>query len=209
MLYYENKAKKKGFTHIIGIDEAGRGPLAGPVVAAAVCLKKIKFENKISDSKKLTFRQREKAFEEILLNAHTGVGIINESVIDTFNILKATHLAMTAAVFRLMQKLPLELKGKKDFSKSVYLIIDGNSFVSDLPYVYETIVGGDHLSLSIACASIIAKVTRDRILNVYDQIFPQYGFKKHKGYPTLAHRSALHKYGPSVIHRKTFNFSLK
>lgn len=205
MLYYENKAKKEGFFIIIGIDEAGRGPLAGPVVAAAVSLKQRKFRNKIDDSKKMTACQREKAFVEIFDNAHVGIGIINEAAIDTVNILQATYRAMERAVVHLISRLPKSKTAAKNFSNSICLLIDGNSFRSDLPYAYRTIVKGDGLSLSIACASIIAKVTRDRILNTYDRIFPDYGFKQHKGYPTLAHRLAISKYGVSPIHRKSFS----
>ncbi len=206
MLYFENKAKEKGFTFVIGVDEAGRGPLAGPVVACAVVLKKKKFRCKICDSKKINSRQREKAFEEIMQNAYVGIGIVNESIIDKINILRATHSAMSIAVASVVSKLPKSKTQARNFHKKVRILIDGNSFKSDLPYAFETIVRGDNLSLSIACASIIAKVTRDRILDNYDKEFPQYGFKRHKGYPTLAHRKALVKHGPSPIHRMTFQY---
>ena len=208
MFHFENQARRKGFRLIIGIDEAGRGPLAGPVVASAVCLKKRKFRNKICDSKKINSRQREKAFQEILENAYVGVGIMNESIIDTENILKATFHAMTQAVKELMARLPIHETEDRNFKNNVCLLVDGNSFKTDLPYVYQTIVGGDSLSASIACASIVAKVTRDRILNIYDRVFPQYGFKRHKGYPTKAHRAAIQIHGLSLIHRKTFRYSL-
>ena len=204
MFRFENLARRKGFRLIIGIDEAGRGPLAGPVVASAVCLKKRNFRSKICDSKKINTRQREKAFYEILENAYVGVSIMSESIIDTENILKATFHAMTQAVHRLIERLPADEIQQRDLNRDVCLLVDGNSFKTNLPYSYQTIVGGDDLSISIACASIVAKVTRDRILNIYDRVFPQYGFKQHKGYPTKAHRAAIQTHGLSVIHRKTF-----
>ncbi|OGX08121.1 MAG: ribonuclease HII [Omnitrophica WOR_2 bacterium GWA2_47_8] len=207
MLDYERKVKKNGFSLIIGIDEAGRGPLAGPVVAAAVALKDFQFKNKIRDSKKLTPLQRESAFHEISDKAYIGVGIISESVIDDKNILQATCHAMSVAVEQLISRLPQDLHDQV-LAKTVYLLIDGNYFRSDLPFQYQTIINGDNLSLSIACASVIAKVTRDRILNSYDQVYPQYGFKQHKGYPTEKHIEALKKYGPSLIHRKSFTPNL-
>lgn len=206
MLYYENKAKEKGFKFIVGVDEAGRGPLAGPVVASAVILKKTKFRRKICDSKKLNSRQREEAFAEILENAYVGIGIVDETIIDKINILRATHSAMSRAVLEVISKIPKSAARAKNLDKKICILVDGNSFISDLPYVFETIVKGDNLSLSIASASIIAKVTRDRILDNYDVEFPQYGFKQHKGYPTLAHRRALVRYGPTPIHRRTFQF---
>ncbi len=205
MLDYEKKAEKKGYRSIIGIDEAGRGPLAGPVVASAVHLKSRNFLAKIDDSKKLNARQREKAFIEIYEKAFVGIGVVSETVIDSTNILDATFRAMTLAVHDLLKHLPKSLKGAKNFSKKVCLLIDGPYFRSDLPFHIQTIVKGDSLSLSIACASIVAKVTRDRILNIYDKVFPGYGFAKHKGYPTNEHRKAIQKLGPSVIHRKTFH----
>ena len=206
MLVYERRSKARGFGLIIGVDEAGRGPLAGPVVAAAVALVNSRFQNPIRDSKKISPAQRERAFLEIYQKAHVGVSIISEAVIDATNILKATHMAMTAAVRHLISRLPAEQTNHQDFPGTVCLLIDGNSFKSDLEYHFETIVGGDDRSRSIACASIIAKVTRDRILNIYDRIYPQYGFKNHKGYGTLTHRLAVKRYGPSLIHRKTFRW---
>jgi len=203
MLYYENQAKKKGFRFIIGVDEAGCGPLAGPVVASAVLLKSRKFQNRIDDSKKITARQREKAFHEIFQNAYVGTSVVNEAVIDSQNILKARFLAMNWAVERLIAQLS-KTHTQDGFSGQVCLLIDGNSFRTDLPYSYQTIIRGDNRSLSIACASIIAKVIRDRVLYIYDKVFPQYGFRQHKGYPTRAHREAILKNGFSPIHRKTF-----
>lgn len=204
MLPYEEKAKQNGFNHIIGIDEAGRGPLAGPVVASAVVLKNHSFQTHITDSKRITPLQREKAFQEIYDNAYVGIGIISESVIDEHNILNATFLAMRNAVDDVIAQMPLNMTRDKNFVDQVCLLIDGNRFKTDLPYHYQTIVKGDSLVLSIACASIIAKVIRDRILTIYDKIFPEYGFKKHKGYPTAQHRQIVREIGPSLIHRKSF-----
>ncbi len=205
MFHFENQASQRGFHLVIGIDEAGRGPLAGPVVACAVSLKKKKFQNKICDSKKISAAKREKAFHEIWENAYVGIGIMNEAVIDAENILEATFHAMNVAVNRLIMKLPSRETSQENFDKQVCLLVDGNLFRTNLPYFYQTIIKGDDLSTSIACASIVAKVTRDRILNIYDRIFPQYGFKNHKGYATFEHREAIKRNGLSPIHRKTFH----
>lgn len=206
MLDYEKKAANSGFSLIIGVDESGRGPLAGPVVASAVCLKTRKFRNKIKDSKSISARQRQTVFDEILGKAYVGVGIISESVIDKDNILQATFFAMNNAVADLIVQLPEAVRGQKDFEQRVCLLIDGHLFRTRLPYAYQTIIRGDTRVLSIACASIVAKVTRDRILKIYDKIFPEYGFREHKGYATLKHRQALERFGLSIIHRKTFQF---
>ena len=206
MLDYENEVKADGFSLIIGIDEAGRGPLAGPVVAAAVALKSNNFLSVIRDSKKISPLQRDKAFDEIYQNAYVGVGIVPETIIDQINILEATFLAMNNAVKELETKLPLSTKEQEGFSEKVCLLIDGNSFKSSVPYVFKTVVKGDSKVLSIACASIIAKVTRDRIMCEYDKDFPVYGFKKHKGYPTVEHKQALREHGPSRIHRRSFRY---
>ena len=200
MLYYERKLKKKGFDLIIGVDEVGRGPLAGPVVAAAVTLKTNRFKNRIDDSKKLTPRQRENAFLEIDNKAFFGIGIVNENIIDRLNILEATRIAMEHAVLDLLGKL------KKRRKINMHLIVDGNvKLETRLPVT--NIIRGDSKSKSIACASIMAKVTRDRIMDIYDKVYPQYGFIKHKGYPTEMHRRALHKFGPSIIHRRSFCYA--
>jgi ribonuclease HII len=197
MLVHEQKAREEGFDLLVGIDEAGRGPLAGPVVAAAVCINEHHFSCRIDDSKKLTEKNRQDAFDEIVANCDFGVGIISEEQIDKHNILQATFMAMKAAILDLAMQV--QLKPDK-----VCLLIDGNQFTSDLPYAHRTIVGGDAQSLSIACASIIAKVTRDRLLVEYDKIFPQYGFAKHKGYPTKEHKKAIALHGLSPIHRRSF-----
>ena len=208
LLKFEKKAKRDGFTLIIGVDEAGRGPLAGPVVAAAVALKGFKFKNRIFDSKQLTPVQRESAYHEICDNAYVGVGVISESVIDIHNILQATFFAMGNAVNNLIARLPAEIREEHGFHKKVCLLIDGNHFKSDLPYNVQTIITGDALSLSIAAGSIVAKVTRDRILKMYDRVFPQYGFSKHKGYATRQHVASIKEHGLSIIHRKSFSIPL-
>ena len=202
----EQKIQAQGFKLVIGIDEVGRGPLAGPVVAAAVLLKKRRFRVSIRDSKVMTPENRQEAFHEILNNAYIGVGIVSEVDIDQINILQATFLAMTNAVQQLMLRFSRDQK-QIDNTSQICLLIDGNQFKSDLPYAYRTVIGGDAKILSIACASIVAKVTRDRILNMYDQIFPDYGFRRHKGYPTREHRMAMEKHGPSLIHRKSFQWT--
>ena len=204
---YEHEIRTEGFNLIIGVDEAGRGPLAGPVVASAVALKSDEFQSKISDSKTLSARQREVAFYEIYEKAYVGVGIVSESVIDRGNILEATFLAMTNAVENVIAQFAVVEDGGNAFQQNVCLLIDGNLFRSDLTYAYRTIVKGDNIVLSIACASIIAKVTRDRILNVYDAIYPQYGFKRHKGYPTPQHKEAISIHGRSLIHRRSYKHS--
>lgn len=203
MLHYERKAKRQ-YHLVIGLDEAGRGPLAGPVVASAVALKKFDFQNTIRDSKCLTALQREAAFHEIFENAYVGVGMMSETVVDSVNILNATFLAMDSAVRQLLTRLPPGLSPVQSSETKVCLLVDGNCFRTNLPFPYQTIVDGDALSLSIACASIIAKVTRDRILKVYGRIYPQYGFEQHKGYSTPEHREAIRRHGLSLIHRKSF-----
>lgn len=197
--YYEKKLKRAGYNLIIGVDEAGRGPLAGPVVAAAVALhKRARFKNRIDDSKKLTLFQREKAFKEIIGNSVYGIGIIDEGMIDYFNIFAATRMAMEQAVSALLDKLKYLSRQK------LHIIVDGGVRLN-IDFSFTNIIKGDSKSKSIACASILAKVTRDRIMALYDKVYPQYGFFRHKGYPTKMHRSALRKFGPSLIHRKSFS----
>jgi ribonuclease HII len=204
LLYHETQARKNGLRFILGVDEAGRGPLAGPVVAAAVCLRDFRFENGINDSKKMTPKARQAAFHEIFEKAYVGIGVVSETAIDAVNILNASHMAMDMAVDQLVESLPRAVSVQEDFKRQVILLVDGNIFRTRLPYSYKTIIQGDGKSLSIACASIVAKVYRDRILEAYDKVFPQYGFRQHKGYPTDKHYAALKKHGASMIHRKTF-----
>lgn len=197
MLYYEHKLKREGFRFIIGVDEAGRGPLAGPVVSAAVLLKTHNFNSRIDDSKKLSALEREKAFPDIINNSVFGISVISEKVIDRINILEATRLSMQQAVNSLVKKMDVLKK------TGIYVIADGNMEL-DLIFPCLSIVGGDSKSKSIAAASILAKVTRDRIMQKYDRVYPEYGFARHKGYPTREHRKILKDIGPSAIHRKSF-----
>ncbi len=190
MLYHERKLRRQGKKHIAGIDEAGCGPLAGPVVASAVILKSYDFNNRIADSKVLTSGSREKAYEEILRKAYVGIGVVGEKEIDRINILQAAHRAMVLAV--------RDLAVDPD-----YLLIDGIRY-PEIPYQRLALVNGESRSISIACASIVAKVTRDLIMSYYDTVYPKYGFAQHKGYGTKAHLSAIKRYGPSPIHRFSF-----
>lgn len=189
MTKYEEKYIKKGYVNIIGIDEAGRGPIAGPVVAASVLLKKDYKYSYINDSKKLTERQRNIAYEDIMKNAIVGIGIINNKIIDKVNILEATKLAMLKSIENI-NVIP------------EIVLIDAVKINTN----YETlsIIKGDQKSISIAAASIIAKVTRDNIMKEYGLKYPLYLFEKHKGYPTKQHKELVEIYGACSIHRKTF-----
>ncbi len=190
-LHFEEEGKKNGFRAIAGIDEAGRGPLAGPVVAAAVILPEIFDLPGLTDSKQLTAAHRERLFRLIRVQALAiGVGIVSPLEIDSRNILQATFLAMTLAVQR--------LKIVPDF-----LLVDGNQPVP-MPIRQKALVKGDARSLSIAAASVMAKVVRDRMMAGYDRRFPGYGFARHKGYGCAAHLEALRRLGPSILHRRTF-----
>ena len=191
MFSYENTARAKGYENIIGVDEAGRGPLAGPVVAAAVSLAPGWFLEEINDSKMLSPRVRAKLFPIIKKNSlGYGVGIVDVATIDRINILQASLLAMKYAV----EAVPI---------KANLLLIDGNKPI-DTQIDQWTIVKGDSLSYSIAAASILAKVTRDKIMEQYHKQFPHYAFDRHKGYGTSLHRNAIKEYGPCPIHRRTF-----
>jgi ribonuclease HII len=189
---YEKKCYENGYKYIAGIDEAGRGPLAGPVVAAAVILPKDCLIEGVNDSKKVSEKKREKLYDVIIQNAVAwGVGIMDNNVIDEINILNATRKAMHTAIE--------ELQVKPD-----YILIDAEKKVDTNGIPYLPIIKGDALSISIAAASIIAKVTRDRMMREYDKIFPMYGFEKHKGYGTKAHVEAIRENGLCMIHRKSF-----
>ena len=193
---YEIAAREKGYKYVCGIDEAGRGPLAGPVCAAAVILPEgIEIEG-LNDSKKLTEKKREKLYDIIIEKAIAyGIAFADEKEIDEINILQATFLAMKRA----QEKLGV---------KADYALVDGNR-MPKLNIDGETIVSGDALSPSIAAASILAKVTRDRLMMEYDKEFPQYQFAKHKGYGTKVHTEAIKAFGPSKIHRLTFLKKIK
>lgn len=187
---YEDKAREVGYQFIAGIDEVGRGPLAGPVVASAVILDKNQPILGLNDSKKLSLTKRNDLFEEIQNKAAAiGIGIISAERIDQTNILKATKLAMIEAV----EKLTI---------KADYLLIDAESL--KIPIDQQSIIKGDMNSNSIAAASIIAKVTRDNIMTEYDKMYPGYGFDSNVGYGTKVHLEGLEKNGPTPIHRKTF-----
>jgi ribonuclease HII len=189
---FEKKAFQKGFSRIAGIDEAGRGPLAGPVVSAAVILPVSSSQIPgVSDSKKLTPKKRDYLYDKIYDFAiSVGIGIIDPLEIDRINILQAALASMAMAVENLVPQPDC-------------LLVDGTFKISSvLPQ--EPIPKGDDRSISIAAASIIAKVTRDRMMEKYHQDYPQFGFLKHKGYPTRAHKEAIQKFGCCPIHRKSF-----
>jgi ribonuclease HII len=191
MLAFESEAARRGYRVVAGVDEAGRGPLAGPVVAAAVILPDGLILPRVNDSKKLSAALRDELFEVISREALAiGVGFGDHDLVDRVNILQATLFAMRDAV--------LLLSPAPDF-----ILIDGISRIPvNLPQ--RTIKKGDSLSLSIAAASIIAKVTRDRIMLAYDALYPGYGFAGHKGYGAASHLAAIARLGPSPIHRKSF-----
>jgi len=193
MAFYEKALWIQGFKNIAGVDEAGRGPLAGPLVAAAVILPPYKFVQGIKDSKKLTPSLRNKLFDFIKNEAVSfSLGIVDASSIDDHNIYQAGLKAMERAI-----------KGLK--VKAEYVLVDAFK-IPGLDIPQNPVIKGDSLSISIACASVLAKVTRDRIMEDYDRVYPQYGFSQHKGYATKEHIKALRLYGPSPIHRHSFNW---
>jgi len=188
---FERDAHSRGVHYVAGIDEAGRGPLAGPVVAAAVVLPSSFPIPDIADSKTLTPKKRSRLYDDIYRHAvSVGIGVVDAVEIDRINILQAVLLAMLFSVGNLRPR-------------PGYLLIDGNTPIhTELPQ--QVIPKGDSRSISIAAASIIAKVTRDRLMVLYDEEYPQFGFRRHKGYPTKDHKAAIRKYGSCPIHRKTF-----
>jgi ribonuclease HII len=191
LLTFERLARNSGFPLVAGIDEAGRGPLAGPVVAAAVILPAGLLIKGVNDSKKLSPDTRERLFDAIIAQAlSVGVGMGSAELIDRINILQATRHAMLEAVSQLAPQPD-------------YILIDGISTINS-PIPQKTIKKGDSLSLSIAAASIIAKVTRDRLMRELDKIHPGYGFSGHKGYGSVLHLEAIRRLGPSPVHRLTF-----
>ena len=188
----ENELYLKGAKRICGIDEAGRGPLAGPVVVAAVIMPEDSFIEGVNDSKKVSEKKREKLYDEITSSAIAwGVGIIEPQEIDDINILNATKKGVTTALKELIEKPDI-------------ILVDALTGIDTLGIPYQSIIKGDAKSYSIAAASIIAKVTRDRIMRQWDEIYPEYGFEKHKGYGTKAHIDAIKNIGICPIHRKTF-----
>ncbi|MDM8550467.1 ribonuclease HII [Desulfobacterales bacterium HSG2] len=191
MRTYEKKAEDKGFSIIAGVDEAGRGPLAGPVVSAAVILPALFPVSGVNDSKKLSPKKRDYLYENIYEHALSiGIGIVDPVEIDRINILQASLLSMAMSVDN--------LNPQPD-----YLLIDGTFRIpSDIRQ--EPVTHGDGLSISIAAASVVAKVTRDRLMERYHRDYPQFGFSSHKGYPTRAHKEAIRKFGCCPIHRRSF-----
>ncbi|MCI8481622.1 MAG: ribonuclease HII [Clostridia bacterium] len=186
---YENE---KNVKYICGIDEAGRGPLAGPVVVASVIMPKNSMIEGVNDSKKVSEKKREELYDKIIEEAITyGIGVIDEKEIDTINILQATKKALTMS----LQELTI---------KPNLILVDALKGIDTLGIPYRSIIKGDALCYSISAASIIAKVTRDRIMRQWEEAYPQYGFEKHKGYGTSAHIQAIKEYGLCPIHRRSF-----
>ena len=203
----EKKLSKKGYKFIIGIDEVGRGPLAGPVVACAFCfdfgtkpgfLKEARLLSSIRDSKQLSHKKREEIYKLLKKdsNIEWGIGRAYPQMIDEINILQATKLAMKRAVINLKKKI-------KTHNRE-FLLIDGN-FGIDISIPQKSIIKGDQKVLSISAASIIAKVTRDRLMVNYHKKYPQYCFDKHKGYGSQLHRDLIKKHGRCSLHRQTFH----
>lgn len=188
----EKELYNKGFEYICGIDEAGRGPLAGPVVVAGVIMPKDSMIEGVNDSKKVSEKKREKLYDVILEEALSySVAIIGQDVIDEINILNATKQGVTKVVEELDVKPNL-------------ILVDALTHINTKGIPYDSIIKGDAKCYNIAAASIIAKVTRDRIMREWDEIYPQYGFINHKGYGTAKHIEAIKEYGPCPIHRRSF-----
>lgn len=193
---FEQNLYDEGNKLICGIDEAGRGPLAGPVVVGAVVMKPDSKLEWVNDSKKVTEKRREILYDRIIEESLAwGVGIVSWDEIDDLNILNATKKGLTIALKQVVDKLQ---------TKPDIVLVDALREIDTLGIPYQSIIKGDATCYSIACSSIIAKVTRDRIMREYDDAFPEYGFAKHKGYGTKEHIEAIKKYGPCLIHRKSF-----
>lgn len=194
---------QKGLKTIAGIDEAGRGPLAGPVVVACCLMPRNSMIEGVNDSKKIAEKKREKLYESITEKAISyGVGIIGQTEIDEINILNATKKGLTKAIHEMEEKL--KQKPELGIIKPDAILVDALTKIDTDGIPYQSIVHGDAISYSIACSSIIAKVTRDRIMRQWDEIYPQYGFAKHKGYGTAAHIQAIKEYGLCPLHRRSF-----
>lgn len=188
---FERRLLPKRYKLVAGVDEAGRGPLAGPVVACALIVKKNLFIAKIFDSKKLSFAARQKAFAEIINKAHVGIGVVDNATIDKENILEATILAIRQALHHLV-------------IKPQFLLVDGRFKEKSFSTPYLNVVKGDSLCFSIACASIVAKVVRDNLMADYAARYPQYGFERNRGYYSQVHIQAIKKFGLTPIHRRSF-----
>ena len=193
---YEENLYNEGLKYICGIDEAGRGPLAGPVVVGAVVMPRDSMLEFMNDSKKVTEKRRELLYEEIINTSLAyGIGIISQEEIDKINILNATKKGLHEALGQVIEKL----KQKPDI-----IIVDALREIDTFGITYESIIKGDATCYSISAASILAKVTRDRIMAEWDKIYPQYGFAAHKGYGTAKHIQAIKEYAPCPLHRKSF-----
>jgi len=190
LLQHDRSFLERGFRSLAGVDEAGRGPLAGPVVASAVVVRDFSFGCPINDSKKMSAKARETAYQEILEKSVVGIGIVDPPLIDEWNIYQAALRAMEEAVMKLQETPDC-------------ILVDGPK-TPNLPFRQFPIIDGDAKSFSIACASVVAKVTRDRIMDYYDDLYPVYGFRRHKGYGTSLHVEMLKKHGPCKIHRRSF-----
>lgn len=198
----ENDLYEKGIKSIAGIDEAGRGPLAGPVVVACVIMPKESMIEGVNDSKKVSEKKREKLYEEITKEAIAyGVGIISQEEIDRINILNATKEGLTLAIKEMEKNLK---ERKRNFEKPEIILVDALTKIDTDGISYKSIIKGDAKSYSIAAASIIAKVTRDRIMRQWNEVYPVYGFEKHKGYGTAMHINAIKEYGLCPLHRRSF-----
>ena len=198
----EEELYNQGINSIAGIDEAGRGPLAGPVVVACVVMPRDSMIEGVNDSKKVSEKKREKLYDEIINESIAyGVGIISQEEIDRINILNATKEGLTMAI-KEMEKNLQERQSK--FDKPEIILVDALTKIDTDHIPYRSIIKGDSKSYSIAAASIIAKVTRDRIMREWDEVYPMYGFEKHKGYGTAAHIEAIKEYGLCPLHRRSF-----
>ncbi len=198
---YEENLYNQGIKYICGIDEAGRGPLAGSVVVGAVVMPRSSKLEFMNDSKKVTPKRRDALYEQITNTALAyGVGIVSQEEIDEINILNATKKGLHLALGQVIEKLE---------SKPDIVIVDALREIDTYGIIYESIIKGDATCYSISAASIIAKVTRDRIMEEWDKVYPMYGFSNHKGYGTAKHIQAIKEYGPCPLHRKTFIKGIK
>ena len=188
---YERRARRRGATLVAGVDEAGRGPLAGPVVTAAVIFDGRRFPKGLDNSKRLSAAERARLYDEIIARGTVSVAVASRARIDRMNILRASLWAMSRAVAGLSRAPD-------------HVLVDGNMLPPDLACTAEALIGGDGLSVSIAAASIVAKVTRDRLMANVGRAFPDYGFEDHKGYSTPGHFAALRTHGPCPQHRQSF-----
>lgn len=209
----ERACRREGHAVVVGVDEAGRGPLAGPVVAAAAMYRDQadfavpeelgKLMRFVRDSKMLSEKKRDEIYDFVCEHFVVGVGVVHSGTIDRMNILEATFLAMKEAVADLKRVINAE-REMGAMTEDILLLVDGNMKIPNLSIAQEAIVDGDALVRSIAAASIVAKVTRDRMMLEYDEAYPAYGFVRHKGYGTKEHMDALRKYGACPIHRMSF-----